>query len=70
MRDVEEMAPEMEFAPDDIPRFFMEANNSQHGIGYKPLEHSNVLDETFAFKVDALKAQAKSRGIRGQAFGK
>lgn len=69
VRDVEEMAPELEFAPDDIPRLFLEANNSQHGIGYKPLEHSTALDESFAFKVDALKTKMNSRGIRGQAFG-
>lgn len=69
VRDIEEIAPETEFAPDDIPKLFIEANNSQHGIGYKPLEHSHVLDASFQFKVDSLKTKLKSKGIRGQAFG-
>lgn len=69
VRDIEELAPETEFAPEDVPRFFIEQNTSQHGIGYKPLEHTNVLDESFALKVDALKNKNNSRGIRGQAFG-
>lgn len=70
VRDVEELAPDIEFAPDDIPRLFFQSNDSQHGIGYKPLEHSNVLDESFGHKVSALKTKMKSRGIRGQAFGR
>lgn len=69
VRDTEEFAPETEFAPDDIPRMFLEQNDAQHGIGYKPLEHSNVLNESFNMKVDALKVKFNSRGIRGQAFG-
>lgn len=69
VRDIEEFAPETEFAPDDIPRMFLEQNDAQHGIGYKPLEHSNVLNESFNMKVNSLKTKLKSKGIRGKAFG-
>ncbi|KAI6242165.1 G-patch domain-containing protein [Aphelenchoides fujianensis] len=69
VREIEEHAPEMEFAPDDIPALFFQPNNGVHGMGYKPLEHSNVLTEDFTQKVNALKTKQKSKGIRGQAFG-
>uniref|UniRef100_A0A1I7SVN0 G-patch domain-containing protein n=1 Tax=Bursaphelenchus xylophilus TaxID=6326 RepID=A0A1I7SVN0_BURXY len=66
---MEELAPEAEYAPDDIPRLFLQPNQGEHGLGYRPLEKSNVLEEDFLMKVDAYKEKAKSKGIRGQAFG-
>lgn len=69
VKELEEMAPEVEYAPDDISRHFLQPNQGQHGLGYKPLEHSNVLEEDFHMKVDAYKEKMKSKGIRGQAFG-
>lgn len=69
VRDIEEFAPDIEFSPDDIPKLFFESNDKQHGMGYEPLKNSNVLDESFALKVDSLKTKANSKGIKGQAFG-
>ncbi|KAI6180796.1 G-patch domain-containing protein [Aphelenchoides besseyi] len=69
VRDAEENAPEMEFAPDDIPAMFFHSNVGLHGLGYEPLAQSVVLNEAFNQKVNALKTKQKSKGIRGQAFG-
>ncbi|CAD5213196.1 unnamed protein product [Bursaphelenchus okinawaensis] len=66
---MEEIAPEAEYAPDDIPKLLTQANKGEHGIGYIPLEQSNVLNENFLMKVDAYKEKRKSKGNRGQAFG-
>ncbi|KHJ93105.1 g-patch domain protein [Oesophagostomum dentatum] len=54
---------------DDILMTRLRSVETIHGLGYEALSASSVLDERYGRTAAALKAHAKSKGIRGQAFG-
>lgn len=66
VHEIEEVAPEAQFAPDDIPSHFYASKESVHGLGYQPLGDSSVLKQDFGQTTAALKTKARSKGIRGQ----
>ena len=63
---MEEIVYRAEFSPDDISMKEIKAKEDVHGLGYKPLKESGVLNEKYGSMTSALKTNKKSRGIRGQ----
>uniref|UniRef100_F1KVZ8 G patch domain-containing protein 1 n=1 Tax=Ascaris suum TaxID=6253 RepID=F1KVZ8_ASCSU len=69
VREVEEMAPGFEFAPDDVLSHYLHSRDGVRGLGYEGLRTSDVLSERYGMQEASLKTKPKSKGIRGQAFG-
>ncbi|VDM61468.1 unnamed protein product [Angiostrongylus costaricensis] len=56
-------------ATDDVLVTRLRSVEGVHGLGYEAMTVSSVLDEGYGLRASAFKTNAKSRGIRGQAFG-
>lgn len=69
VKEIESAAPNVEFAPDDIPTMVFNAKENNHGLGYNPLQESGVLHQNYGVKATGLKTSKKGKAIRGQAFG-
>uniref|UniRef100_A0A0N5A8B8 G-patch domain-containing protein n=1 Tax=Syphacia muris TaxID=451379 RepID=A0A0N5A8B8_9BILA len=65
----ERMAPGFLFSPQDIESFALRSHEGTHGLGYEGLKKSDILSENYGVLEAAMKIKAKSKGIRGQAFG-
>lgn len=66
VREVEEMAPGFEFAPDDVLSHYLHSRDGVRGLGYEGLRTSDVLSERYGMQEASLKTKPKSKGIRGQ----
>jgi hypothetical protein len=73
-------AADFEYAPEDIILQSFEHHTTKHGLGYKPLEHTSVLSETYGKKSEGYKEKGgdkvrttsdktRAKGIRGQVGG-
>jgi hypothetical protein len=71
------LAADFEYAPEDIILQSFEHHTTKHGLGYKPLEHTSVLSETYGKKSEGYKEKGgdkvrttsdktRAKGIRGQ----
>uniref|UniRef100_A0A7I4YHP2 G-patch domain-containing protein n=1 Tax=Haemonchus contortus TaxID=6289 RepID=A0A7I4YHP2_HAECO len=70
--DTEQMnakAPGFDPAAEDVLMTRLRSVEGVHGLGYEAMSASSVLDERYGRIATAFKTNAKSRGIRGQAFG-
>uniref|UniRef100_A0A0N4X5V9 G-patch domain-containing protein n=1 Tax=Haemonchus placei TaxID=6290 RepID=A0A0N4X5V9_HAEPC len=70
--DTEQMnakAPGFDPAAEDVLMTRLRSVEGVHGLGYESMSASSVLDERYGRIATAFKTNAKSRGIRGQAFG-
>ncbi|PIO56551.1 hypothetical protein TELCIR_22049 [Teladorsagia circumcincta] len=56
-------------AVEDVLMTRLRSVEGVHGLGYEAMSASSVLDERYGRIASAFKTKAKSRGIRGQAFG-
>ncbi|CAJ0597934.1 unnamed protein product [Cylicocyclus nassatus] len=63
-------APEgYEAGTEDVLMTRLKSVEGIHGLGYEAMSASTVLDERYGRVASAFKAHAKSKGIKGQAFG-
>ncbi|KAL6725213.1 hypothetical protein Aduo_007280 [Ancylostoma duodenale] len=56
-------------AAEDVLMTRLRSVETIHGLGYEAMSASSVLDERYGRRASAFKTHAKSKGIRGQAFG-
>ncbi|VDO75855.1 unnamed protein product, partial [Heligmosomoides polygyrus] len=56
-------------AAEDVLMTRLRSVEGLHGLGYEAMSATTVLDEKYGRVSSAFKTKAKSRGIRGQAFG-
>ncbi|CAJ0582677.1 unnamed protein product, partial [Mesorhabditis spiculigera] len=67
--EIDRWAGGFELSADDCFVKIMKPVEGVHGIGYKGLQSTSVLDQTSGFRETAYKGASKGRGIKGQAFG-